>query len=192
MNPVLDIGLRLPRARRVQGLSQRALGELLGVRQQQIARWEATGYRTASLERVAAAAQALGVGLEEAPSVLAADASAAYAAAATAPGAASPVRDLGEIAARVRTHAAELRGEWGVARVGVFGSFATGDQSPRSDVNLLVEFSESGKPTGFRFVELPRAIESFLGRKVDVVQPHLLRARLRDRVMREAVYVWQA
>ena len=68
MSTILDIGSSLAGARKAAELSQRELAERLGTSQQQIARWEATGYRSASLARVAAAAEALGI---SAPSPLA-------------------------------------------------------------------------------------------------------------------------
>lgn len=53
----------LIRARIVAGLTQKALAERLGLREQQIQRYEATRYAGASLGRVQAAAEALGLRL---------------------------------------------------------------------------------------------------------------------------------
>jgi uncharacterized protein len=181
---LLDIGPRLVAARVARGMSQRALGELLGVKQQQIARWEASGYRSASLERVAAVAEALGVDAPaEARPLLAAEAVATYGPAV------APVRDLGEIAARVREHATEFAAQ-GVVRIGVFGSFAVGEQTPASDVDLLVDYAQ--RPEGFAFFEAPALAERVLGRKIDWTQPHLLKGRLGPRILAEVVYVWEA
>jgi uncharacterized protein len=188
VTPFLDIGPHLVAARMSRGMSQRALGELLGVKQQQVARWEASAYRTASLERVAAVAEALGI--DSAPSaqpLLAAEKTATYGSA-TTPTVAS-VRDLGEVATRIREHAAELRG-WGITRIGVFGSFATGGPAASSDVDLLVDYSEP--PQGFAYFEAPALVEHVLGRKVDWVQSSLLKDRIKPRVLREVIYVWEA
>lgn len=190
MTTPLDIGARLAPERRSQGISQRELGEALGVRQQQIARWETTGYRTASLQRVDSAARALGLELE-APvgahaTLLAAESVAAYGATATAN--VAPVRDLGEIAARIRANGDVLRDRYHLDRIGVFGSFVYGEQTPVSDVDLLVEFAR--KPRGFAYFEPIVFAEELLGREVDFVEPALLRERLRDRVLKDTVYVW--
>lgn len=188
MSDLLDMGTRLVLARRVAGISQRALGATLGVKQQQIARWEATGYRTASLERVDAAARALGAEPEGAGDPpLAAEAPAAYGPA-PATGVA-PVRDLGEIAARIRENGDRFRDRFRIDRIGVFGSFVHGEQSPDSDVDLLIETEDPG---GFRFMEAADFAEEILGREVDFARPHLLKDRLRERVLKEAVYVWSA
>ena len=191
MSTLLDLGARLAAARRARGISQREFGSHLGVHQQQVARWEAAEYRNASLERVAAAAAALGVEPDSSHAdalPIAADPAAAY-----RPGpalVAPPVRDLGEIAARLRANGSTLRDEYGFGRIGVFGSFARGEQTVESDVDLLVEFADPRKIDGLRFMEAADHVEDLLGRRVDIIRPHLLKERLRPRVMEDVVYVW--
>lgn len=55
----------LIQARIARGLSQRGLAERLGVKEQQIQRYEATDYAGANLGRVAEVAEALGVEVRE-------------------------------------------------------------------------------------------------------------------------------
>ncbi|MDP2181833.1 MAG: nucleotidyltransferase domain-containing protein [Actinomycetota bacterium] len=191
MTAYLDIGFELVRTRRAQGMSQRRLGELLGVRQQQVARWEATGYGTASLERVVAAAGALGLEHLSHYHPVVAEMGTPYSTSAASPtaAAASSVRDLGQVVARLRDHGDRLREEYHLDRIGVFGSFATGEQTQASDIDLLVE---SADPGGLRFIAAAGFAEEVLGRKVDFVRPNTLGERLRDRVLGEVVYVWTA
>lgn len=59
-----------------------------------------------------------------------------------------------------------LHAEFGVSRIGVFGSIATGRSDDSSDVDIVVEFD---RPIGFRFVELADYLESLTGRKVDLL-----------------------
>jgi predicted nucleotidyltransferase/DNA-binding XRE family transcriptional regulator len=185
---ISDIGTLLIAARRSRGLTQRELGQKVGVNQQQVARWEATGYLATTLERIDAVARALDVGTEDAThdTLLVAETSAPYRAERTT---VRPVRDLGEVAVRIREHGAEFRDRYGIARIGVFGSFAVGEQTGASDVDLLVEVENPG---GFRFVAAARHAEGILGRKVDLVRPQPLKERVRDRVARDVVYVWPA
>lgn len=186
MTRPLDIGLALITTRRAAGISQRELGDAIGVAQQQIARWEASGYRNASLERVDAVARVLGYSAADLP--LVAEAPAVYAAGTATP-AVTPVRDLGEIAARIRTHGRELKERFGIVRIGVFGSFAHGEQTDASDVDLLVEMPEPG---GFLFLEAADYVERILGREVDFVRPKGLHPRLKDRILRDEIRVWSA
>ncbi|PKQ16524.1 MAG: nucleotidyltransferase [Actinobacteria bacterium HGW-Actinobacteria-7] len=101
-----------------------------------------------------------------------------------------PVADLDEIAARVCAHEDVIFDRFHIARVGVFGSFVHGRQSPHSDVDLLVEFTEA--PGNFSYFEPLEYLQTLLGRNVDVVQPGALRGDLRDSVLNDAVYVFSA
>jgi predicted nucleotidyltransferase len=61
-----------------------------------------------------------------------------------------------------------LNSEFGVKKIGIFGSFAKGSPDESSDVDIVVEFEKS---IGLRFVELSEYLEKILGRKADVLTP---------------------
>lgn len=61
-----------------------------------------------------------------------------------------------------------LRERFGVARIGIFGSAARGEDRPESDVDILVEFAP-GETTFRNFMELALYLEGFFGRRVDLV-----------------------
>jgi hypothetical protein len=196
MTSLSDIGQRLIDARAARGLSQRELAELLGIHQQQVARWERERYGCVSLSRLARVSEVLGVevAVGVGPSAqdpqlpLAAEAPAAYGAAATeAP--VAPVRDLGEIVARIRAHAHELHERYGVTRIDVFGSFARGEQTPESDVDLIVEVET---PTLEAVFGAEEYLTELLGRKADTGSFAALRPRVQPYVKREKVHVWRA
>jgi hypothetical protein len=56
-----------------------------------------------------------------------------------------------------------LRERYGVVRVALYGSFAHGSPTRKSDVDLLVKLS---RPLGLEFVALAEYFEERLGRKV--------------------------
>ena len=62
-----------------------------------------------------------------------------------------------------------------VNRVWLFGSFARGEETPDSDVDLLVQFDHSSPIGMFRFARMHREMEELLGRKVDLVEEGTLR-----------------
>ncbi len=68
----------------------------------------------------------------------------------------------------LRERRALLASEFGVCRIGLFGSYAKGHPNETSDIDILVEFD---RPIGLRFVELVEYLENLLGRKVDVLTP---------------------
>ena len=59
-----------------------------------------------------------------------------------------------------------LKRKYGVKRLAVYGSFAKGLHTRKSDVDLLVELE---RPLGFEFVSLANDLEGLLERKVDLV-----------------------
>jgi len=71
--------------------------------------------------------------------------------------------------------------------IGLFGSFARGEQRANSDIDLLVEFEEGADL--FDLVGLANYLEEALQRKVDIVPKRALRAELREAVLREVVAV---
>jgi len=79
----------------------------------------------------------------------------------------------------------DLAGRHGATNVRVFGSAARGDSDGRSDIDLLVEMQpgRSLLDMGGLLMDLQR----LLGRRIDIVTEKGLRARICERVLREAV-----
>jgi predicted nucleotidyltransferase len=77
-----------------------------------------------------------------------------------------------------------LSSTYGVRTLLLFGSYARGEQTAASDVDLLAEFS---RPiTLFGLGSLQAHMEGLLGRRVDVGALDGLRPQLRHKVMSEA------
>jgi predicted nucleotidyltransferase len=66
----------------------------------------------------------------------------------------------------IKNTVCELAPAYGVAKVSLFGSFARGEATEDSDIDLLVELD---RPLGFRRGRMCLEIEDRLGRHVDVV-----------------------
>ncbi|MDK2975400.1 MAG: uncharacterized protein PWP08_1771 [Methanofollis sp.] len=81
----------------------------------------------------------------------------------------------------------QLRERFGVARIGIFGSIARGEDRPESDVDVLVEFAP-GETTFRNFMELALYLEGLFGRRVDLVTEQGLDRYLRPGVEREVVW----
>ena len=73
-----------------------------------------------------------------------------------------------EILQILRENYAYLASEYGMKRLGLFGSYAKGTPAESSDVDLVVEFE---RPIGFRFAEFAEYLEMLLGKKVDILTP---------------------
>ena len=73
-----------------------------------------------------------------------------------------------DIITLIKSSLPALRREYGVKRIGVFGSAVTGHLDDTSDIDLVVEFE---RPIGFKFLDLAEDLERLLGRKVDILTP---------------------
>jgi predicted nucleotidyltransferase len=85
---------------------------------------------------------------------------------------------------RLRESYPELTSQFGVRRIGLFGSFARGTAQESSDVDLIVEFQ---RPIGLKFVEMVEYLETLLGRRVHVLTPAGLRGIRLPEVARRIV-----
>jgi len=84
-------------------------------------------------------------------------------------------------------HENDLRNQFGVRSISLFGSVARDEATAASDVDLLVEFS---RPTGyFGLIVLQEHLERLLGCKVDLGTPRSLKPRLRARILQECIHV---
>ena len=84
-------------------------------------------------------------------------------------------------------HREELRTQFGVESLRLFGSVVRGEATESSDIDLLVEFSDT--PTLFTFLRLRGCLQEMLGAKVNLVTEAGLREHVKPEVNREAVVV---
>ena len=80
-----------------------------------------------------------------------------------------------------------LRERFGVAKIGIFGSTARGDDRPESDVDVLVELSPD-RLTFRNFMALADFLEDLYGRKVDLLTIGGLDPLIRQDVESEVVW----
>ncbi|MFH1436118.1 MAG: protein kinase [Pseudomonadota bacterium] len=77
--------------------------------------------------------------------------------------------------------------KFGVKRIGVFGSFARGEENEQSDIDILVEFMKDRK-TFDNYMELKFFMEDLFKRPVDLVTIRSLRPELKQKILEEVVY----
>ena len=91
----------------------------------------------------------------------------------------------------LNTHALiELCQQNDVARLSVFGSFARGEATDRSDVDLLVEFNR--RNSLLALIALERKMSAALGRRVDLLTSEAISPYLRDSIERDLRVVYEA
>ena len=76
-----------------------------------------------------------------------------------------------------------------VSKAAIFGSYARGEEKKNSDIDILVEFSES--KTLFDLLNLQYALEDALKKKVDVLTYNAIHPLLRDRILKEQKIIYE-
>ena len=91
-----------------------------------------------------------------------------------------------EIESKLRAIKPILTEKFHVSSIGYFGSYAKGQQTDTSDLDLLVEFS---RPVGWTFFTLEGFLEQSLGIKVDLTTKNSLKARIKNTILNQVKYI---
>jgi len=75
--------------------------------------------------------------------------------------------------------------EYGVRRIGVFGSLIREEQADSSDIDIIIEMDS---PTFDKYMDLKFELEDHFQRPVDLVLAETVKQRLRSRIESEVVY----
>lgn len=95
------------------------------------------------------------------------------------------MRTLDDILTELRSLQPTLRHRYPVRSMGVFGSYARGEQHEGSDLDLLVELGDGVDLIGFAGLQIE--LSDALGMSVDLVEREALRPRLAEAVLAELV-----
>jgi len=97
------------------------------------------------------------------------------------------MKKLRDIKAVLAKHKPDIQKRFKVKEIGIFGSYTRGKQEDKSDVDVLVEFSE---PVGlFEFMDLEEYLQTLFGVKVDLVSRKALKRTIGERILKEVIYI---
>lgn len=89
-----------------------------------------------------------------------------------------------EILDVLREHREKLY-ELDARKIGLFGSYARGEQTPDSDIDILVTLA---RPWCNDYSSIKYYLEDVFGREIDLVMEDGLKERLRPYIMNEVIY----
>jgi len=92
-----------------------------------------------------------------------------------------------DISTRLAQLKPKLEQEYPIIELGIFGSYARGEQQPDSDLDILVAFEQP--VTLFDLVRLENELTEELGIEVDLVTKDSLKPRIETRVRDDLVTV---
>lgn len=91
-----------------------------------------------------------------------------------------------QIIAVLTENYADLAQQFPIASLALFGSYARNEQTPQSDIDLLVTFSQ---PVGFGFMHLANRLEALLGKRVDLIAADGIKPNRRDSILASLIHV---
>lgn len=93
-----------------------------------------------------------------------------------------------EVLDYLRSHKEELKKEFGVVKIGLFGSYSRNEQNENSDIDIAIEI-EKAKKSLSNFFAIKRTLEKHFGKKVDLGIESSLKPIVKEFVQKEIIYV---
>jgi len=76
-----------------------------------------------------------------------------------------------------------------IVRIGLFGSYARGEQNSDSDIDLLIEFEENTQDLYDLKIKIKEFFQIQLGLDVDICREKYIKSRIKDSILNETIYV---
>jgi len=83
----------------------------------------------------------------------------------------------------------DLSQKYRLKKLGIFGSYARGEQTPASDLDLLVEFEENTPDLYDKKIFLREEIQSVFHIHVDICCEKYIKPVFRQQILSDAIYV---
>ena len=78
-----------------------------------------------------------------------------------------------------------------VKKAWIFGSFARGEETPLSDIDLLVTYEDNARVSLLKQASMINELESLLDRSVDIVPEKLLRSDFKKSVNQDKKLIYE-
>ena len=94
-----------------------------------------------------------------------------------------------EILSFIRTNLPELKTEYRLSKIGLFGSFARNDQDEKSDIDILLEFEPGTQNIYEKKIKLKELFMARFHRDVDLCREKYVKPYIKDYLQKEVIYV---
>ena len=88
-----------------------------------------------------------------------------------------------EIKKILKKNKAELANKYPISEMGVFGSYVRNEQTPQSDIDILIDFS--APISLFEFLDIEEELSKLISLKVDLVSRKALKPFIGKQILKE-------
>jgi uncharacterized protein len=81
-----------------------------------------------------------------------------------------------------------FRDRFHIIRIGLFGSYARGEQNLNSDIDLLVEFEDNTQDLYDLKIQLKDFFKKNIGLEVDICREKYIKPRIKNSILKETIY----
>ena len=81
-----------------------------------------------------------------------------------------------------------FREKFHITRIGLFGSYARGEQTDKSDIDLIVEFEENTPDLYELKIQLRAFIKTETGKDVDICREKYIKPAVKEHILKETIY----
>ena len=79
--------------------------------------------------------------------------------------------------------------QYHINKIGLFGSFARGEENDKSDIDLIIEFDPQIDDIFDVKFKLSEIFKKQFNRNVDIAREKYLKPRVKDLILKETIYV---
>ena len=89
---------------------------------------------------------------------------------------------------KIKSKSRKVLKKYNVVRAGIFGSYVRGEQKRNSDVDIVIQLKDK-KMSLLGFIKIKNELEKELGKKVDLVEYHVIKPRIKKFILNEEVRI---
>jgi len=78
-----------------------------------------------------------------------------------------------------------------IEKAWIFGSYARGEETPKSDIDIMVRFNKDNKISLFDYIGIMNDLEDLFHRKIDLVEEGQLRTWAQELVEQEKILIYE-
>jgi len=99
------------------------------------------------------------------------------------------MKNIEQIKKKLEELKPELKKQFKVKSIGIFGSYVRGEEGKGSDLDILVDFEEKANLSLLDFIRIENYLSEKLGVKVDLVERETLKPRIGKHILGELIEI---